>query len=209
MARGLAIAGVCIGLLALVLQFSITIPASMRAGRSFAGSLFFYFSFFTILTNIAAVLVYSAILTGRPAWFKAPRVRAGVAAAIAVVMTVYAVILSRLWQPAGLFLLCDVLLHYVTPVLYLAWWLYAGADGSTRWRDLLRWLIYPLLYLAWVMVRAPFAGEVPYPFLDMASNGAASVAISSLSVLGLFLLVSAIVLLADHIIGSRHRLRSN
>jgi hypothetical protein len=136
MARGLAIAGLCIGLVALVLQFSITIPASILAGRSRLASLIFYLSFFTILTNIGAVLVYSAVLTGRPDWFGSPRTRAGVAVAIAVVMIVYAAILARLWQPAGLFLLCDMLLHYLTPVLYLAWWLYAGADGSTRWRDL-------------------------------------------------------------------------
>jgi len=87
--------------------------------------------------------------------------------------------------------------------------LYAGADGSTRWRDLLWWLIYPLLYLAWVMIRAPFAGEVPYPFLDIAANGVGTVAISSFSVLGLFLLVSAIVLAVDHVIGTRRRLRAN
>ncbi len=30
----------------------------MEAGRSFVGSLVFYFSFFTILTNIGAVLVH-------------------------------------------------------------------------------------------------------------------------------------------------------
>lgn len=73
----------------------------MSAGRGFAGSLVFYFSFFTILTNIRAVLVYSALLTGKPSWFGSPRVRAGVAVAIAVVMIVYAAILSRLWQIAG------------------------------------------------------------------------------------------------------------
>jgi hypothetical protein len=209
MARALAIAGLCIGLVALVLQFSITIPASILAGRSPLASLIFYFSFFTILTNIGAVLVYSAVLTRRPSWFGSPRARAGVAVAIAVVMIVYAAILARLWQPAGLFLLCDMLLHYLTPVLYLAWWLYAGADGSTRWRDLLWWLTYPLLYLAWVMIRAPFAGEVPYPFLDIATNGVGSVAISSFSMLGLFLLVSAIVFAVDHVIGTRRWLRSN
>ena len=208
MARALAIAGLCIGCVALVLQFAITMQASMFAGRGFAGSIVFYLSFFTILTNIGAALVYSAVLTGRPGRFGSPRVRAGVAVAIAVVMIVYATILARLWQPAGLFLLCDVLLHYVTPVLYLTWWLCSGADGSARWRDLLWWLVYPLLYLAWVIIRAPFAGEVPYPFLDTTTNGVGSVAISSLSMLGLFLLVSAIVLVADHVIGARRRLRS-
>jgi len=203
MARALAAAGLIIGLAALVIQFAITMQASMLAGSSFAGSLVFYFSFFTILTNIGAALVYSAALTGKPGSFATPRVRAGVAVAITVVMIVYATILARLWQPAGLFLLCDVLLHYITPVLYLVWWLYAGADGSTRWRDIFLWLVYPLIYLAWVAIRAPFAGEVPYPFLDMAANGFAGVAISSLAMLGLFLIVSIVVLIADRFVGGR------
>ncbi len=49
------------------------------------------------------------------------------------------------------------------------------------------------------MIRAPLPAEVPYPFLDIAANGVGSVAISSFSVLGLFLLVSAIVLAVDHV----------
>lgn len=203
MARAVAIAALCIGLFALGLQFAITIPASMQTGRGLLGSLVFYFSFFTILTNIAAVLVYSAVLTGRPSWFASARVKGGVAVAIAVVFIVYATILARLWQPAGLFLLCDVLLHYVTPVLYVVWWLWAGADGATRWRDLLCWPVYPLLYLGWVMIRAPFAGEVPYPFLDVSVRGFAAVLISSLLMLGLFVLLSVLTVVADHAIGRR------
>jgi hypothetical protein len=194
MSRGLALAGLVVGLGALLLQFALTVPASMQAGRSLPGSIGFFFSFFTILTNIAAVLVHAAFLFGWPGGFMSPRVRAGVAVAIAVVMIVYAAVLARLWQPSGLFLLCDVLLHYVTPVLYLLWWLRAGADGSTRWRDLAWWLLYPILYLAWVAIRAPFAGEVPYPFLDAGLHGMAGVAVSSLAVLGLYLAVAGIVL---------------
>jgi hypothetical protein len=203
MARALAIAGFLVGLIALVLQFSITVPSAIQAGRSLPGAIVFYFSFFTILTNIAAALVYSAVLTGRPRWFASPHVRAGVAVAITVVMIVYATILARLWQPAGLFLLCDVLLHYVTPALYLIWWLAAGTDGSTRWRDIVLWLACPLLYLAWIAIRAPIAGEVPYPFLNPDANGVAGVVRSSLLMLGLFLLVSIVVLTVDRSVGSR------
>jgi len=201
MARALAIAGLAVGLFALILQFAITIPAAISAGRSVPGALVFYFSFFTILTNMAAVGVHAASLFGKPAWFARPGVRAGVAVAIAVVMIVYAVVLSRLWQPAGLALLCDVLLHYVAPILYLGWWLLAGADGLRRLRDIGIWLIYPALYLVAVMLRAPFAHEVPYPFLDVARNGLASVAISATGVLALFVVLSLVILGLDRIVG--------
>ena len=201
MGRFLQIAGLAIGLAGLVLQFCITIPASMEAGRSLLGSIVFLFSFFTILTNIGAVLVHTSLLspTGY-AWlpaFAGPRMRAGVAVSIALVFIVYATVLAQLWQPQGLFLLCDVLLHYVTPVLFVLWWLTSGADGRTRWSDISWWMLYPLAYLVYALARAPLAGEVPYPFLDVAKNGPASVAISALAITGLFLVLSVIAVLAD------------
>lgn len=201
MGRFLQISGLVIGLIGLVLQFCISIPLSMESGRSLLGSVVFYFSFFTILTNIGAVFVHTALLSSTGyAWFPAfagPRVRAGVAVAIALVFVIYATVLAQLWQPQGLFLVCDVLLHYLTPVLFVLWWLVAGADGTTRWRDISWWMVYPIAYLVYVLVRAPIAGEVPYPFLDVAKNGATSVAISALAVTGLFLVLCIIAVLAD------------
>ncbi|SDA74869.1 Pr6Pr family membrane protein [Mesorhizobium qingshengii] len=202
MGRFLQQAGLVIGLAGLVLQFCITIPASMEAGRSLLGSIVFLFSFFTILTNIGAVLVHTSLLspTGY-AWlpaFAGPRMRAGVAVSIALVFIVYATVLAQLWQPQGLFLLCDVLLHYVTPVLFVLWWLTSGADGRTRWSDISWWMLYPVAYLVYALTRAPLAGEVPYPFLDVAKNGPASVAVSALAITGLFLVLCIIAVLADH-----------
>jgi hypothetical protein len=130
--------------------------------------------------------------------FAGARMRAGVAVAITLVFIVYATVLAQLWQPQGLFLLCDILLHYVTPVLFVLWWLVAGADGSTRWRDISWWMIYPVAYLAYALARAPIGGEVPYPFLDVAKNGAAGVAVSALGITGLFLVLCIVTVLADH-----------
>jgi len=201
MGRFLQIAGLVIGLAGLVLQFCITIPASMEAGRSLLGSIVFLFSFFTILTNVGAVLVHVSLLSPSGyAWlpaFAGPRMRAGIAVSIALVFIIYTTVLAQLWQPQGLFLLCDVLLHYVTPVLFVLWWLVAGADGSTRWRDISWWMLYPIAYLVYALARAPIAGEVPYPFLDVAKNGAASVAIAALAITGLFLVLCIIAVVVD------------
>ncbi|UCI33158.1 Pr6Pr family membrane protein [Mesorhizobium sp. B4-1-4] len=210
MGRFLQVAGLAFGLIALVLQFCITIPASMEAGRGLLGSIVFYFSFFTILTNIGAVLVHTSLLSPAGyAWlpaFAGPRMRAGVAVSITLVSIVYATVLARLWHPQGLFLLCDVLLHYVTPVLFVLWWLIAGADGRTRWRDISWWMLYPVAYLAYALTRAPLAGEVPYPFLDVAKNGAASVATAALAVTAMFLMICVVAVFVDHGVA---RLRTN
>ena len=71
------------------------------------------------------------------------------------------------------------------------------ADGRTRWSDISWWMLYPVAYLVYALARAPLAGEVPYPFLDVAKNGPASVAISALAITGLFLVLSVIAVLAD------------
>ncbi|ESY72685.1 Pr6Pr family membrane protein [Mesorhizobium sp. M0051] len=202
MGRFLQMTGLAIGLAGLVLQFCISIPASMEAGRSLLGSIVFVFSFFTILTNIGAVLVYVSLLSPAGyAWlpaFAGTRIRAGVAVSIALVFIIYAAVLAQLWQPQGLFLLCDVLLHYVTALLFVLWWLTSGADGRTRWSDISWWVLYPVAYLIYALMRAPFAGEVPYPFLDVARNGPASVAISAAAITGLFLVLCVVAVLADH-----------
>ncbi|TPI26924.1 hypothetical protein FJW08_26270 [Mesorhizobium sp. B3-2-1] len=202
MGRFLQTAGLVVGLIALALQFSITIPASMEAGRGLLGSIVFYFSFFTILTNIGAVLVHTSLLSSSGyAWlpaFAGPRMRAGVAVSITLVFIVYASVLARLWQPQGLFLLCDVLLHYVTPVLYVLWWLISGADGRTRWSDISWWVVYPIAYLAYALARAPLAGEVPYPFLDIARNGVESVTVAALAITALFVAICVVAVFVDH-----------
>lgn len=208
MARFLQIAGLTAGLIGLVLQFLITIPAAMAAGRGFFGAVVFYFSFFTILTNIAVVLVHVSLLspTGY-AWapgFASPRLRAGVAVAICVVTIVYAVLLAPLWQPHGLFLLCNVLLHYVAPGLFVLWWLTAGAEGTSRWEDIPVWLIYPVLYVIYALTRAHFTGEAPYPFLDVRMTGIFGVAVGMLGVAALFVALGAAAVFLDRTIG-RHR----
>jgi hypothetical protein len=201
MGRLLQLAGLSIGATGLVIQAAITIPASMEAGRSLGASVVFLLSFFTILTNIAALLVHAACLFDAArrslSFYARPRVRAGVMVAMTVVFIVYVTVLAPIWAPEGLFLLCDILLHHVTPVIFVTWWLFYGRDGSARWRDIPLWLIYPLAYLVYAMLRAPIAGEVPYPFLDVARNGVQSVAVAAFFVLLLFVAVGSLAVLAD------------
>ena len=203
MIRTLRIVGLVAGLTALTVQFVLTMIDSTAAGRSVVGSIIFYFSFFTILTNMLVVVAYGGSLTAQPAFFRRPSVRAGIAVAIAVVAIVYWFLLRGLHDLGGLRQVCNVLLHYVAPPVYLAWWLIACADGSTRWRDVLWWLVYPFAYLAYTLARAPLAGEVPYPFLDFAANGARAVVVSGVTIAGLFAVLGVIAVAADHAIGAR------
>ncbi|MBW3098833.1 Pr6Pr family membrane protein [Pseudohoeflea coraliihabitans] len=199
-ARSLPWAGLVVGVAALGLQLFLTLPASLDAGRSLAGSIVFFLSFFTVLTNIGVVLTHAATLNfgGRLlAPLRTAPVRGGVAVAIAVVGIVYALVLAQTWQPEGLWHLADVLLHYVTPVLYLCWWLLSGRDGTLSVRHILIWLAWPAIYALYALARAPLAGEVPYPFLDYAAHGWLHVALSMLAIFGLFVVIGALVVVAD------------
>ncbi|EIM72951.1 hypothetical protein A33O_17409 [Nitratireductor aquibiodomus RA22] len=200
MAKILNVAGLVVGLSALVVQFALTIPASMEAGRSIAGSVIHYFSYFTILTNILVVFVHLAALSGAPRFFGQAWVRAGVAVSILLVTIVYWQLLSALWQPEGLLLICDIALHYIAPAIYLVWWLTGGTDGSLSWRHLPLWLAYPLIYVAYVLVRAPIAGEVPYYFLDTGLNGWPSVLVYLAAILLTFAFLGRLAMLADRLI---------
>lgn len=192
--------GLGVGAAALALQFFLTFPASLEAGRSPAGAILFYFSFFTILTNILVVLSHFANLGFGGTMlsrFRTPRWRAGIAVAIAVVGIVYALVLAKTWQPRGLWWIADVLLHYVAPTIYIGWWLLAGRTGTLRWSDTIRWLVWPLAYVIYALLRAPVAGEVPYPFLDYGALGWAHVIAALLAILALFLMLGGLLVAAD------------
>ena len=206
--------GFLAGLGGLILQFVLTIPASMEAGRSLASSIVFFFSFFTVLTNILVMLTHAAGLGldgGRLAVLQRPLVRAGLVAAISLVGLVYFFILSALWQPQGWWRVADTTLHYVTPAIYTVWWLLAGRNGTSRWRDPFLWLVWPLAYLAYALARAPIAGEVPYPFLDYLQNGWQSVLTAIGGLLVLFLALGLAVVAADRFLpaSQSQKLRDN
>lgn len=211
MARWLRLAGIVLGLVGLALHFYIAIRVALDAGHSLAGAVVFYFSFFTIQSNILAVLAYCASLPGAPgllAPLNGPRVRATTVTALTIVSLIYIVVLRQLWNPQGAAYVGDIILHYLAPALFLAWWLLAGRDGSLQWRDLPRLLIFPLAYFVYVMARAPIAGEVPYPFLDYTEIGLAGLARSFVLVLLLFLAAGSVYVLADRMLGAPRSARS-
>ena len=66
--KTVAAAGFAIGLIALVLQFFVIVLPAIDAGRGIIGSVVYYFSFFTILTNIGLVLIYLGALVRGQRW---------------------------------------------------------------------------------------------------------------------------------------------
>ncbi len=198
--KTVAAAGFAIGLIALVLQFLVIIPLSLEAGRGLVGSVVYYFSFFTILTNIGLVLVYLGALVRGQRWlafFRKPHTRAMAAASITLVGGFYHFVLSGQWQQAGLLHWCNIALHYVTPILYLSWYAMWNRTGTLKWQAVFTLLAYPLLYLFYVLVRGPIAGEYPYAVLDVGDYGYGQVAVNVAGLLVLLLVFNTIAIAVD------------
>lgn len=203
--KSLALLGFLIGLGALVLQFSLSIPLSLSNGYSLPAALVRFFSFYTILTNITLVLVYLSALTAWSwlAWFRSPITQGMMAGVMILVMAFYHFLLSGLWAPEGLFKVADITLHYITPILYALWWLFAGRSGALRWAAIPVMLIPSLIYVVYVMIRGAIVTEYPYPVLEADKLGYGPVAINILAVAVALAVLFAIATTIDTLLARR------
>jgi hypothetical protein len=197
--------GLLVGAFGLLLQFAISIPSYLAAGRWLPDALITFFSFYTILTNIALVLVYLSQVTAigwlRP--LRHPVARAMMVAVMVLVCGFYHLLLADLWDPQGLFLVADITLHYVTPVLYLAWWLVAQRHGGVGYGDIPMMLLPTLVYFVWVLARGAVVSEYPYPILAVNELGYGAVVVNALFVAAFLAVVSMLVIALDRQLARR------
>lgn len=195
------LAGACAALawLALALQLALLLATQATVGRGSTYAVLLYLGFFTILTNgfCAAVLTaYTLRPPPRaPNLFCRPWVMTSAAASIAIVGAVYFLVLRHAWEPAGLQRVVDIALHYIVPLLFLAFWWAAVRRGFLRWADLTRMLLYPLLYLVYVFVRGALTGLYPYFFIDVHDIGYGAAMRNALGMLLAYVAVSALLVL--------------
>lgn len=200
-------APVCaVSLAALLLQYALILQATRVDPGPLLGSVRF-FSYFTILSNIAVVLVTLHAVVARGGFFALARVRAAVGLYIGVTGLVYTFVLSRLWEPQGAQWWADSGLHYATPLLYLLWWLGTTPHGLLAWRDVAGWLVFPAVYAGWVFLRGAWVGEYPYPFLDVGQLGWPKTLLNATGVVLLFLLVGTLLVVLDRTLATRNAVR--
>jgi hypothetical protein len=205
--RVVSLIGFGLGLGALILQSALTIPLRMSRGHDLVDALVFFFTFFTILTNVMLVLAYlSEFARWRwLGWWRSPVTRAMMAGAIALVMGFYHLVLAGIWSPEGLFLLADVLLHYVTATLYIVWWLVFQPKGSLRFGQVGWMLLPPAIWLAWAMLRGALVEEYPYPILEAHVLGYTQVTLNIAFMLVLLTVIFVVVVALDQALGRAGR----
>jgi hypothetical protein len=154
-----------------------------------------FFSYFTVLTNTIVALYFTFQVIGKSnalqRFFGKPGTLTAITAYILVVGIVYQIILRQLWNPEGLQMISDELLHTILPLGTLLFWLLYEEKGKLQWKSIGSWLIYPLIYLLYTLIRGNISGEYPYPFVDVTELGIQKAMFNSLAVFLLFVLLSS------------------
>ena len=160
-----------------------------------------FFDYFTILSNILVATVFTALCARSPQkwsrFFTHPKVKTGVAVYIFITGLVYFLILRHTWNPKGLALVADVLLHYGMPVLYGIEWLLFTPRGRLRWQDAFRWLVFPLGFVLWALFWGEVFGFYPYPFIDVTALGYPQVLLNSFFMAVGFLGMGLVLVVSD------------
>lgn len=198
----MAFIGAAIGWFAVITQLYLMM---LNRVVSIPETIFRFFSFFTIDTNILVALCFTFIFlrgNSRTSRFLTNPTRiTAITIYITIVGIVYNVILRSIWQPEGLQKVIDELLHSVIPVLFILFWLIFVPIEQLKWKNAFSFLIYPIIYMTYAVVHGAVTKFYPYLFVDVNRLGYNKALFNA----GLFLL--AIFLLSLTLIATGKRLK--
>ena len=196
-----------ITLAAVIAQLASSIGQTARADGSIPGLIANFLSFFTIDSNIAAVVVLAigaVLLVTRsdddPGWFTA--LRAAVVTYMVTTGVVYNLLLRNIPLPQGQTVAwSNEVLHVIAPLYLLLDWLFAPGRAPLRRRVVWGIAAFPIVWAVYTLLRAPIAAEpitgkqpwYPYPFLNPATS-----ANGYLSVAFYIVLIAAVILCAGY-----------
>jgi hypothetical protein len=188
-------------------QLGFNIKEAIIENISVPARILFFFSYFTNEVNLLIAIVLTIFLIQPEAehFLTRPSLKPALVVYIIIVGSVYTVLLRNLWNPQGLQLLADRILHDTIPILYPLYWLVFLPKGRLRWSDCVTWLLYPVLYFLYSMVRGAVLGTYPYPFLNAAELGFARVLLNATVLLAVFYGLGAVLTAIDHALGSGER----
>lgn len=196
------------GVVALVIGLGLAVQfeASLSLVGAWPQTLWVMLRYFTIIANLLAAIVLAGAALGRPD-IASPARLGGVAVAMMLVGIVYALLLRGMLELSGGAKLADDLLHVVTPILVPLFWLLFAPKGRLRRIDPLWWTLLPVLYFAYALTRAAWEGVYAYPFMNVASLGWLSVALTALVMAAGFVATGFVMLWLDRRLSRRAKAR--
>ena len=170
--RVIAFIGAAMGWFAIIAQLYLII---MNRVVSVPGTIFRFFSYFTIDTNILVALCFTFIFLGNKSrlgkFFTKATTITALTVYIIIVGIVYNTILRLTWNPQGLQMLVDEILHSVIPVFFILFWVIFVPTGGLKYKVAFSWLIYPLVYMLYAVIHGAITKFYPYIFVDVTRHG--------------------------------------
>ena len=181
-----------------LLQFWLSINLTLANGKTVGEGIVVFLGYFTVLTNLFVALTATLpIITGSGRlgrWFGKPMVLGSAVTSILMVGISYHFLLRNVWQPQGLQLLADTVLHYGVSILAFAYWLIFPPRSKLGVLAPLAWCLYPMVYFVYVFARGELLGSYPYYFIDVTKLGYGKAMSNSFGLLVSFIVLGAAVL---------------
>jgi hypothetical protein len=191
-----------LGIAAIVAQLDRSVETWHKTGLSVAFGVTNFFSFFTIDSNVGAIVVLligAALVFAKkadPKWYTVFRFI--VVTYMTVTLVVYNLLLRGVKLPQGTTVeWSNEVLHVIACAYIILDWFIASGRVPLSWRSLRAVVVFPLVWVIYTMIRAPFTtgstlnGKAfyPYPFLDpsLANEGWFSVAFYIVLITGVVL----------------------
>lgn len=180
-------AGTILAWFSLIVQFYLILK---NRQADVMETIFRYFGYFTILTNMMIALCFTALLAKRKSFFHKPGTQTAIAVYIFVVALIYNTVLRGIVLLNGWDSFVNEMLHVLMPLIFLVYWLVYTTKKPVQWKNLFPWLIYPLAYIVVTLVRGSYVHFYPYPFLDVDKYGFDKVLINCIWVSFAFVVIS-------------------
>ncbi len=164
-AKTTAVVLACLASAGVLLQLWLSLDLAVRNGDGWWHGLIMYLGYFTVLSNMLVALVAIRAARAPDGGLDHPW-RGAAVTSIVVVGLAYHLLLRKIWDPQGLQLVADMVLHYAVPLAALAWWLALPPRRPQAARLPLRWLAWPLGYSVYALLRGAVTGLYPYYFID-------------------------------------------
>lgn len=133
--------------------------------------IFNYFSFFTIESNILAILWFNlaSINKDKNNYLYKSEVRGAIAVYLAITSIVFFVLLGKQFSDVNF--INSYGLHLIIPILYIYDWLFDKNKQKIKTTVILYWLIFPALFTIYTLIRGSITHWYPYFFLSPIETG--------------------------------------
>lgn len=139
-----------------------------------------FFSFFTILSNIAAALflIYYGISKSQST--RIQTIRGAITLYMLMTGVIFLVLLSGLEGVALTAVPWDnIVLHYIMPIFVVLDWIINPPKKRLPLKAVGYWVVFPVVYVVYTLIRGAIVHWYPYPFLNPSHTSYAQVVTTS------------------------------